>query len=41
MLSEPIRVVATIARILDPAGIRYLVAGSVVSSLELRVRHGR
>ncbi len=41
MLSEPILVVATIARILDAAGIRYLAGGSVASSLELKVRHGR
>ncbi len=33
MLSEPILVVATIARIFDALGIRYLVGGSVASSL--------
>lgn len=33
MLSEPILVVATIARIFDDLGIRYLVGGSVASSV--------
>jgi hypothetical protein len=33
MLSEPILVVATIARIFDALGIRYLVGGSVASSV--------
>lgn len=33
MLSEPLLVVATIARIFDALGIRYLVGGSVASSV--------
>ncbi len=33
MFSEPVLVVATIARIFDALGIRYLVGGSVASSL--------
>jgi hypothetical protein len=33
MLSEPIQVVATIARTFDTLGIRYLVGGSVASSV--------
>lgn len=33
MLAEPIRVVATVARAFDSLGIRYLIGGSVASSL--------
>lgn len=33
MLSEPVLVVAKLASVLDALGIRYLVGGSVASSL--------
>ncbi len=33
MLSEPIQVVATVARAFDSLGIRYLIGGSVASSV--------
>ena len=33
MLSEPILVVVKLARVFDVLGIRYVVGGSVVSSL--------
>ena len=33
MLSEPILVVAKIARVFDNLGIRYLVGGSLASSI--------
>ena len=33
MLSEPVLVVAELARVFDALGIRYVVGGSVASSL--------